>query len=419
MILIIFGVLMLIGLVILHELGHFYAARKSGVEVEEFGIGFPPKAKSLGKKNGTEYTLNWLPLGGFVRLKGEHDSDTEKGTFGAAKLSDKVKIMVAGVVVNAVTAIILMSVVAAIALPQVLRNDQGEFTQFYVSNDSKIVEQHVVMSVVGDTEIEQQEGFHSPAAEAGLKDGDIILSLNKENCVNSEGSDPSCTVQVRESVDLLESTKNLSSESVVVHYIAFDDKEAKETTVQFRSQDEVEESERVATQCLADAGVDIEKQNNCPRKLGYFGVFPDDYIERRATWSAPLVGTVVSAQVIKETLLQFGAVIGGLFQGDTAPARENITGVVGIGYILGELADRGFIAVLFLTSVISLSLALMNILPIPALDGGRLFVTLLFRLLRKPLTKEVEERIHGSGFALLMVLFLLITILDVQRFILN
>ena len=96
-----------------------------------------------------------------------------------------------------------------------------------------------------------------------------------------------------------------------------------------------------------------------------------------------------------------------------------MTGVLGIGFILGELADRGFMSVIFLTAVISLSLALMNILPIPALDGGRLFVTLLFRLIRKPLSKDLEEKIHGSGFALLMLLFIAVTVLDVQRFILN
>src|SRR6056297_1594742 len=101
--LIILGALSLVGTVILHELGHFYAARRSGVEVDEFGIGFPPKAKTIGHKNGTEYTLNWLPLGGFVRLKGESDSDTSPGSFGSARLRDKVKIMLAGVAINLIT----------------------------------------------------------------------------------------------------------------------------------------------------------------------------------------------------------------------------------------------------------------------------------------------------------------------------
>ena len=114
--LIILGALLIIGIVIVHEMGHFFAARKAGVEVEEFGIGFPPRAKTLTKKNGTEYTLNWLPLGGFVKLKGEHDSDTEPGSYGAAKLGDKIKIMVAGVVINALTAVVIFSVISLFGL---------------------------------------------------------------------------------------------------------------------------------------------------------------------------------------------------------------------------------------------------------------------------------------------------------------
>ena len=108
-----------------------------------------------------------------------------------------------------------------------------------------------------------------------------------------------------------------------------------------------------------------------------------------------------------------------MFKGDTATASEQVTGVIGIGYILGQLSAQGIISVIFLVAVISLSLAVMNILPIPALDGGRLFVTLLFRAFKKPLTKKTEERIHGTGFVLLMLLFVLITVVDVQRFILG
>ena len=162
--LIIVGALMLIGLVILHELGHFYAARKSGVDVEEFGVGFPPKAKTLGVKNGTEYTLNWLPLGGFVRLKGEHDSNTGKGTYGAALLKNKVKIMVAGVVVNAVTAVILLSIVAAVSLPKVLGDKQ-----FSVASDTHITKHDVVIAYIVPG---------SPAQKGGLDLEDKLISVS-------------------------------------------------------------------------------------------------------------------------------------------------------------------------------------------------------------------------------------------------
>ena len=91
--LIFLGLVLFVLLVVVHEFGHMIMAKKSGVEVEEFGIGFPPRAKLLTKKDGTEYTLNWLPLGGFVKLKGEYDSATGKGTFGAASFWNKTKII--------------------------------------------------------------------------------------------------------------------------------------------------------------------------------------------------------------------------------------------------------------------------------------------------------------------------------------
>src|SRR3989344_5871180 len=102
-ILLILGLLLFVGLVVVHEFGHFIMARRGGVEVEEFGIGFPPRAKILGRKNGTTFTLNWLPLGGFVKLKGENDADTAPGSLGAAKLNTKIKIMLAGVGMNLLT----------------------------------------------------------------------------------------------------------------------------------------------------------------------------------------------------------------------------------------------------------------------------------------------------------------------------
>src|SRR5680860_1191041 len=103
---------MFVGLVVVHEFGHFIAARRNGIEVEEFGIGFPPRAMVLTKKKGTTFTLNWLPLGGFVKLKGEHDADTQKGSFGAASLLAKVKVMVAGVGMNLATAFVLFTILA-------------------------------------------------------------------------------------------------------------------------------------------------------------------------------------------------------------------------------------------------------------------------------------------------------------------
>ncbi len=379
--LILLGILMLIGLVIFHELGHFWAARRAGIEVEEFGIGFPPKAKTIAKKNGTEYTLNWLPLGGFVKLKGESDSATEKGSFGAAKLSDKIKVMVAGVIMNIFAALFILTIVAAVGLPKVLDN------QFTVASDTKISKQYIIAGFVG-------EG--SPAEQAGVEAGDIIRSIEqKSDCVAD------CDLfSFTESSQLSVATKSLAGKEVTISY----EKRNGETKI-------------AETKLLGTEEVEASKNSDDPK--GYLGVVPSDYSETRSTWSAPIVATVFSGQVVQETFKSFGSIFKDLSKGDASTAKEQVTGVVGIGYILSELSSQGFISILFLTGIISLSLAIMNILPIPALDGGRLFVTLLFRALKRPLTKETEERIHGTGFALLMLLFVLITIVDVQRFIIN
>ena len=115
---ILIGLIALIVLVVLHELGHAIVARRNGVTVEEFGIGFPPKAWSRRLKNGIEFSINWLPLGGFVRMKGEHDAATGKGAYGAATFWQKTKILLAGVVVNWLTAAVIFTGLALVGLPK-------------------------------------------------------------------------------------------------------------------------------------------------------------------------------------------------------------------------------------------------------------------------------------------------------------
>src|SRR6185369_2836902 len=116
--LLIIGILLFVGLVVFHEFGHFLAARRNGVEVEEFGIGFPPRAWKRTTKKGFVFSLNWLPIGGFVKLKGENDAATEKGSFGAARFRDKAKIMLAGVAMNLAAAFVIFTVLAVVGMPQ-------------------------------------------------------------------------------------------------------------------------------------------------------------------------------------------------------------------------------------------------------------------------------------------------------------
>src|SRR5579872_7596553 len=116
--LLIVGLVLFVLLVVVHEFGHFIMARRHGVDVEEFGLGFPPRAKVLTKKNGTIYSVNWLPLGGFVRLKGEHDADMAPHSYGAASLGTKVKILLAGVFMNLVAAFLILTALAWLGMPK-------------------------------------------------------------------------------------------------------------------------------------------------------------------------------------------------------------------------------------------------------------------------------------------------------------
>lgn len=370
--LILLGFVLFVGLVVLHELGHFLVAKRNGVEVEEFGIGFPPRAKIIGKKNGTVYTLNWLPLGGFVKLKGEHDADTDPGTFGAASLWAKIQIMVAGVIVNAVTAFVLLTLIALAGMPQIIEN------QFTVESDTKIVQREVLVGFVEPD---------SPAGKAGIKEQDELAAIGlpngpKDNITSAE--------------QLPDLTEKYAGQQVEI--VVRNNNEARQVTANLRNHDEVRES----------------KNTDDPK--GYLGIAPAEYIVQRSTWSAPIVAAGFMKQITEATFKGLGTALGGLFKGDTEQASSQVSGIVGIGYIIGKGSALGLQFILLIIAIISLTLAIMNVLPIPALDGGRLFVTLLFRAIRQPLTERKEEWIHGTGFVLLMLLFILITIVDINRF---
>ncbi|HYF97207.1 MAG TPA: site-2 protease family protein, partial [Patescibacteria group bacterium] len=161
----------------------------------------------------------------------------------------------------------------------------------------------------------------------------------------------------------------------------------------------------------------INKENTGQGFLGVASISGRSGLEvQRSTWSSPIVAAGLIKQFSELTFKGLGTAVSSLFQGDTQKASEQVSGPVGIFYILKEGGKLGISFVLMIIAIISLTLALINVLPIPALDGGRLFVTLLFRAIRKPLSKNTEELIHGSGFAFLMLIFVLVTIVDVRRF---
>jgi regulator of sigma E protease len=382
--LLILGLFLFVLLVVVHEYGHFIVAKRNGVDVEEFGIGFPPKVfgKTMGKGIfRSYYTINALPLGGFVRLKGEHDIDTQKGSYGAAKLPAKMRIMLAGVMMNLIVAIIMFTVVAWVGMPQLLNN------QFTVKSDTTIIRSDVILNFVEE---------NSPAQKAGLKTGDNIVSINGQNITSQQ--------------QLHAATKNNAGQTVIVKY----------------GRDGADYATKAKLLSANEVNASIKTDN--PK--GYLGVGSTDYKLARSTWSAPIVAVGLSAQLtgmtlkaIAVALANLSASLGNALAGHgqeaknkASEASQNVSGPVGIYAIFKQGSSLGFQFTLFVVALISLTLAIMNALPIPALDGGRVALTAFYHAIHKPLLPKTEEWIHGTGFVVLMVLFLLITVVDVKRF---
>jgi len=379
---IIIGLISLTFLVALHELGHALAAKKNGVKLKEYAIGFPPRIRSFKAKTdkilpkGTKISIGAIPLGGFVRLQGEHDSDSKKGDYGAASFWGKTQILFAGVAMNWLVAFVIFTVLAISGMPKLLPN------QFYLSSDAKISGGGVQVSVISKD---------SPAEKAGLNKNDTLLEFNGQKVENS--------TKIRQDL------KNNAGKTVSLKIS--------------RNGKEISKSVKLN-----------EKGNN-----GFLGAVLSDGMQKiHSTWSAPIVGLGTTAQFTGETFKGVGELFvnffGGIFEKvipnsdsqknantQLSKAGESVSGpVMVIGGIFPNIVSMGMDMILMLTAIISISLACMNILPIPALDGGRWFMTFIFRvLLKKPLPKETEENINGWSFLALMGLSVLIIVLDFTK----
>lgn len=383
--LLIVGLILFIGLVVVHEWGHFIMARRGGVEVEEFGIFFPPRLFKHKTKGGWNFTINLLPLGGFVKMKGEHDSDTEPGSFGAASLWVKSKIMAAGVVMNLLVGVVLLMIVAWVGIPQLVPN------QFTVKSDTHIVKNEVLA-------IDIAKG--SAAEKAGLQPDDQIVALGPKNHEQT----------ITDIASLQTVTKKYAGQTVDVTYRHKGDVHTVQTTL------------------TSQAVVDATKNSKNPKE--YLGVALQTYTLQRSTWSAPIVAigltgqfTALTFQGLGHALSGLGSAIAGAVTGNhvarehgQTAATSQVSGPVGIFVIMKDGSLLGYQFMLLIIAVISLTLAIMNILPIPALDGGRLWLTLIMRGLKKPLTPKREEAINATGFLILIALIAVITFVDVNRF---
>lgn len=384
------GLLVLMTLVTLHEFGHFMAARRNGVKVLEFGICFPPRALAwvkdpktkkwhrLPKKDwkkpqdGLIFSLNWLPIGGFCQMDGESDADTRKGTFGAASFWAKTKILFAGVAMNWLVAIAIFTILAWTGMPEFLDN------QFTVEADTRTEATPVQVNSVAED---------SPAERAGFNTGDYITAIDGQ--------------EVWRASEINEYNRAHAGETVKYTLNG-----NKETTVTLNSSD--------AEYLLGITMVSTQT-------LTY------------ATWSAPVVGVGLTAQLTGETFKGVGTMLWNLVSGvarqfsGNAEVRESgqeaisevgdsVAGPVGIvGQLFPAFTAAGPRSLAFLAALISVSLACMNVIPIPALDGGRWLLIAVYKLRKKKLTKEMEEKIVARAMMALLALIFLVTILDIIK----
>lgn len=361
-------------------------ARRNSVVVEEFGLGLPPRAWRKKLKSGLILSFNWLPLGGFVKMKGEHDSDERPGSFGAASLWAKTKIMLAGVVMNLLAGLAILTVLALIGIPKIIDN------QFSVKGDTKVVSREIFATYVEPD---------SPAQKAGLGTRDIIESITAAGQTRA----------VKSSDDLHRATAELAGQTVQIKFSRGGARQIK--TITLRDKAEIEAS----------------KKTTQPK--GYLGISTAELEAYKATWSAPIVAlgftkqlVVLTVQGIGHSLSGLGSLIAGALTGNhqarekgQAQATDQLVGPVGVGAILWGSGSLGLNFLLMIIAIISLTLALMNLLPLPALDGGRLFLTVISRgVLRRPLSRSAEERIIGASLILILGLGILITVVDVRRF---
>lgn len=357
--LLVIGLALFVLLIVAHEFGHFIVAKRNGVAVEEFGIGFPPRL--LGRRfKGTLYSLNLIPLGGFVKLKGEADADTVPGSFGLASYWQKAKILLAGVGMNVVIAFVFFFIVALIGMPRLF---PGQYT--VPADEHRQTPEILLLDIRPD----------SPAAAAGLQAGDVVTRVNNTDI---------------HSVDTL---------------IDYTDARPEETVEVAFSRDGQSHTAPI-TLARTDTGE------------GQLGVVPFENSAIRYTWSAPLVAAGITLQTLWLTVVVFGGFIATLAgSGVNEAMQAPVTGPVGIFTVLQSLDTLGLANyLLVIVASISASLAALNALPIPALDGGRLAVISGFRLFKRKLRPNVENAIHSAGFLALIGLIIIITVIDVRRF---
>lgn len=349
--------LIILGVIVfVHELGHFTSAKFFGVRVDEFGLGFPPKL--FGRKRGeTEYSLNWIPLGGFVKIAGEDGENREDPrSFGAKPIWQRAIVLAAGVAMNFLLAIVLFTAVFMSDFPT-------DVTGISTSDLPADAQVSIQISAVG-------EG--SPAQAAGLLPMDQVLQLD---------------------------SRNVSEVEEIHDYTAANPGKTISMTIERNGELLTKE---VAPRADAQTGEGAIGVSLVKTAIIDYSLL--DSIKEATIYTADM--TVYIVQYLFTTLRQLVT---------TGGTTAEVSGPVGMVSMTAQAAEMGIIVLLNFTALISVNLAIVNILPLPALDGGRIMFLLFEGIKGRPVSQELEAKIHSVGFMLLMLLMLIITFQDLAR----
>lgn len=358
-------VLVLVALIVVHEFGHFLAAKWSGMRVDEFGLGYPPKA--WGKRIGeTEYTLNWLPFGGFVKIFGEDPLPGEEyapRSFGSKPRTLQALVLVAGIAMNLLFAYLLIAATLFMGTTRALTDEEAARAPDAVL---------AVSSVLSG----------SPAEEAGIAPGDFILSAASGDRTFTGADAHTFTAFVAEDASV--------DEALVL-------------TVRSQGGEERELSVR------PEAGVIASDPGRPALGVGVTAVGTV-----ATSWhQAPIDGAILTWELTKQTAIALVGFFGSIFT--FSADLSQVAGPVGIAGAVGDASDNGLAALMTITALISINLALINLLPIPALDGGRLLFVIIEAITRKPIQPSFANAVNGIGFMLLVGLMLVITASDIFK----
>jgi len=359
-------ILLLSVLVLIHELGHFLAAKRAGITVEEFGLGLPPRV--WGKKiRETIYSINALPFGGFVKLQGEDPTDEKKllpDSFYAKSLPWRTLVILSGVLMNFLLGVVLFYLVLA------LTGFRAELPLFF-SHTFRGVDQKNAVMILG---VEKD----SPADTAGIKPGDIILTIDGQTVTSADNLRNIVESKKGEKISILLRETGTSNTRVV------------EATPRVKYED--------GPLGIGLGEVALLEYKTVGQKI--FSGF--SHSENTIEYSAKIFGGLVAAAVR---------------QGKITPVSQGVAGPIGIAQLTSEVVSLGIIPTLQFAALLTLNLAVINILPLPALDGGRLFFLGVEAVIRRRIYPNLERWVNTIGIVILIFLVLLITYNDINRII--